>query len=177
LPTLPLTEDGSAPHTTIDLRTRLNNKIDNLQPWDYTHFEWHLLMEEPSKYEKLGAVRAGEMCPVYNCHGLTFASRRTQVEETNATITMILEDDGFVPIPEGELTTGDVVIYRDGDGIVQHSGIVLGRGPFNVPRVWSKWGKGFPWVHPLNVSPYAECSPTYYRIKKWKINEVFKQGS
>ena len=173
-------EDGSPQHTTIELRTRLNKKIGNIQPWSYSQFEWNQLLAQPSKYERLGAVPVGEMCPVYNCHGLTFASRRTQVEETNAVITMILEDDGFKEIPNrAEVVTGDVIIYYGQDGTINHSGIVVERGapPFHFPKVWSKWGKGYAWVHPSNVSPYVDdvAETKFYRIKEWNFQQVFSR--
>ena len=94
-----LTASGEPPHTDIVLRTRLNNPIDNLQPWHYSSFEWNQLDCEPSKYERLGAVRVRQLCPCL-FHGLTFASRRTQVDEAGVTtIAKILKDDGFQEVP------------------------------------------------------------------------------
>lgn len=168
---------GGAPHRNIVLRTRLNNDIDNLQPWHYSSFEWSQLYAQPNKYEKLGAVRVSELCPVYNCHGLTFASRRTQVDETSATsISKILDDDGFTEVPASQTRLGDVVVYYDDTGSAQHSGIVICRDEMNTPKVWSKWGKGYEWFHPLGICLWGGMATRFYRIMKWKYDEVFKQN-
>jgi len=173
-----LSSSGTPPHTSIELRTRLNNRIDNLQPWHYSSFEWNQLDADLAKYEMLGAIRVSGPCPVYNCHGLTFASRRTQVGETPAVnIARILEDDGFVEVPEPQARPGDVVVYYDETGIVQHSGLVIGRAEMNVPKIWSKWGKGYEWVHPLGICLWGGMPTRFYRIMKWKFEEVFDVNS
>lgn len=173
-----LTSTGEPPHTKIIVQTRLQTDIDNIQPWHYAAFEWAQLENEPNKYLPMGAVRVGKACPVYNCHGLTFASRRTQVDgSTDTPISRILEEDGYTRIPEPESVVGDVVIYRDAKGVIQHSGIVVGRGDFKVPTIWSKWCKSYEMVHPLNACPYNDCTTEFYRITKWKFEEVFQQNS
>jgi hypothetical protein len=171
---------GSIPHSKITTQTRRGREIDNLQPWQYSSFEWKQLDEYPNKYEALGAVRLNEPCPVYNCHGLTFASRRTQVEGSAATLTAILDDDGYERIPEGRTTTGDIVIYYIG-GLPEHSGIVMGRvtgrsGTDEI-KIWSKWGKGNEWVHPVNICPWADSQRYFYRMTKWKPEEISIQSS
>lgn len=167
---------GVPKHTEIDLRTRLNQKIDNLQPWSYAPIEWKMLFDPDNPYEKAGAERVGEVCPVYNCHGLTFASRRTQIEGSDATIRMILEDDGFREIPDKSVSAGDVVIYYGEVGEVIHSGIVIRVEKFDIPRIWiwSKWGKGFEWVHPLTVCHYNFSAYRFYRLKIWNPKEISK---
>ena len=161
---------GSAPFTKITLQTRMGRDIDNLQPWEYSHLEWKQLDESPNKYERLGAVRVSEMCPVYNCHGLTFGSRRTQVDGSSATLDMILRDDGFEIIAEKNARTGDVVIYYI-MGLPEHSGIVVDRvpgiGESTTVRVWSKWGKANEWVHPLHICPWAGSEAKFYRMTRW----------
>jgi|SRR5580692_1052042 hypothetical protein len=173
-----LDPSGAPPHTSIVLRTRLDSHIDNLQPWHYSSFEWNQLFAEPSKYESAGAVRVSELCPVYNCHGFTFASRRTQVDEVGeSTIARILADDGFVEVPEPQTRLGDVVVYYDDSGVAQHSGMVIGRADMNIPKIWSKWGKGYEWVHPLGVCLWGGMTTKFYRMTKWKFEEVFKVSS
>lgn len=168
---------GVLPPTKIDLRTRLNNPIDNLQPWTYSKLEWSSLDEQPNRFEKLGASRTSEACPVYNCHGLTFACRRTQVDGAASTIASILEDDGFKEIPGREARLGDIVVYYGGDGSVIHSGLVVDVGHMNVPKIWSKWGKGYEMLHPLGICPYDASNVRFYRILKWKFQEVFELNS
>lgn len=176
--TILLDSSGAVPHTSIVLQTRLRKEIDNLQPWEYSGFEWKQLDVEPTKYEPLGAYRVNDICPVYNCHGLTFASRRTQVASETATIAMILEDDGFEEIPERDAKIGNVVVYYEDNGRPEHSGIVIGRQPaFDIPLIWSKWGKGYEVVHPLGACLWGGMTKRFYRISKWKFQEVFKHNS
>ena len=107
-------------------------------------------------------MRVSELCPVYNCHGLTFASRRTQVDEAGVTtIAKILKDDGFQEVPEPQTRIGDVVIYYDEGGAAQHSGIVIGRDAMNCPKIWSKWGKGYEWTHPLGICLWGGMSISF----------------
>ncbi len=126
---------GVPSHGKIVLRTRLDNDIDNIQPWSYSKIEWSRLGESPNQFEKLGARRTSEACPVYNCHGLTFGNRRTQVDDSYKTISGILLDDGFDQIPESEVRLGDIVVYYDGEGNAAHSGIVLNKGDLRGPVV------------------------------------------
>jgi len=172
-----LTSSGAPPHTKIEVRTRLDSDIDNVQPWHYSNFEWHQFGSQAAKYEQMGAVRVSDACPVYNCHGFTFASRRTQVDEAGeATIAKILDEDGYQEVPELHTKTGDVVVYYDDQGLTQHSGFVIGRivgQGLEVPKIWSKWGKGYEWVHPLRICPWSGMTTKFCRIMKWKYEKVF----
>lgn len=103
----------------------------------------------------------------YNCHGLTFAARRTCIDEATS-IARILNDDGYSEVPLAHVLPGDVVLYFSDNfpSTVEHSGIVVALGvpPLNYPMVISKWGLIGPevvhWAHecayPLNLK--------YYRI-------------
>jgi hypothetical protein len=135
----------------------------------------------PSASEKLNrftrAERLGEACPVYNCHGLTFASRRTSV---NPAVMPILQDDGFEQVEEKDAQVGDIVVYSNVRGEVVHSGFVVGvdrveivpgTKPTMIPRIWSKWGKGHEWVHPVGECPYLQDEgnfASYYRLLRWQ---------
>lgn len=166
------------PHTSIELRTRLNNPIDNLQAWQHAGFEWQQLDEEPDKWAKAGAVRVGEPCPVYNCHGLTFASRRTQVDGTTAmSIQSILAQDGYTEVPEPSTRFGDVIVYYDDQGRAEHSGIVVSKLNADVIRVWSKWGKGYEMIHPAGSCLWGAFEKRFYRITIWNYKEVFAPNS
>jgi len=84
--------------------------------------EWDQLGTTLARFTN--AERVSEACPVYNCHGLTFGSRRTQVTHS---VLPILDDDGFDLIPEKEARAGDIVIYSNVRGEVIHSGFVVAR--------------------------------------------------
>jgi hypothetical protein len=135
--------------------------------------EWDQLAESLARFAK--AERVSEACPVYNCHGLTFGSRRTQV---GSAVIPILEDDGFNQIPEKDARAGDIVLYVNVLGEIVHSGFVIRRQQVEIiegsqtiiPIIWSKWGKGYEMVHPVGECPYLDegFSTSYYRLQRWK---------
>jgi hypothetical protein len=136
--------------------------------------EWAQLGEHLKRFTK--AEKLGEACPVYNCHGLTFASRRTQVTPA---IFPILGDDGFEEVQEKETRLGDIVIYSNARGEVVHSGFVVGIDQVEItpgtksiiPRIWSKWGKGYEMLHSVGECPYFEdegSATKYYRLTRWQ---------
>ncbi len=99
----------------------------------------------------------------YNCHGLTFASRRAKIIDSQEVIK-VLKDDDYEVVPPDSVTAGDIVLYyKNGD--IEHSGIVIRiEQPSKVPVILSKWGFLPEAIHHVNVGPYAGYSITYYRI-------------
>lgn len=164
-----LNAEGRHTPTPISLRTRSNREIENIQLWHLSRFEWGQI-EDPNAYP--GARRVNDACPVYNCHGLTFGSRRTSVFSSPL---FILEEDGFQEIPERDTKVGDIVVYFDSQGSESHTGIVIGedylafdavsstkRG--KLPLIWSKWGKGFEVVHLMGNCPYDASTARFFRL-------------
>jgi hypothetical protein len=94
----------------------------------------------------------------YNCHGLTFASRRTAIE--GAVIEKILHEDEYSEVQLENAMTGDIVIYRRGADVL-HSGIVV-RG-FPDLLILSKWGSAHEAIHAVDDCPYPGYK-TFYRI-------------
>lgn len=92
----------------------------------------------------------------YNCHGLTFASRRDWLAD-DASIAAVLEDDGDTEIRLDAARPGDVIVYRYPDGAVEHTGIIyrIDAGPPRVPWVLSKWGFWGEYLHRYDNCPYA----------------------
>lgn len=165
---------GRYPNTSIELCTRAGKRIDNVQVWEHSRFEWNLLAVQLRRF--MNADQVSDACPVYNCHGLTFGSRRTQVTDV---VYPILEDDGFDVLPsERDARTGDIIVYCNSRGEVIHSGFVVGRKPLSpggadvpqIPVIWSKWGKGYEMMHAVGECPYLEEEGNYtryYRLKRW----------
>jgi hypothetical protein len=92
----------------------------------------------------------------YNCHGLTFAARRTAITESTA-VQSILIDDGYAEVDWADIVAGDVVVYLE-QGDFSHSGIVVSVDRCGiVPMIWvlSKWGHAHEVVHKLHDCPYA----------------------
>lgn len=108
----------------------------------------------------------------YNCHGLTFAARRTCIEDV-AAVERILKDDGYQQVPLDRVLPGDVVIYYR-DGVIDHSGIVveLSEPPLYFHRVVSKWGpNGAEFLHWVHRSEYGH-DYKYFRISQRTETEI-----
>lgn len=94
----------------------------------------------------------------YNCHGLTFASRRTAIE--GPAVEKILRDDEYTEVQIDKVLIGDIVVYRRGPDVL-HSGIMV-RG-FPELLVLSKWGSAHEVVHGVDDCEYPG-NKTFYRI-------------
>ncbi len=145
------------------------NQIDNCQSFEISRYERSFFddyrREYPRPERRLGAGPTAR----YNCHGLTFASRRTRISD-NATLQMILRDDGYSEVSATEVQPGDVIIYvSDESGDMQHSGIVLTAPDtlLGIPIVLSKWGNYAEVIHAANDCPYHDppCYYKYFRVK------------
>lgn len=104
--------------------------------------------------------------PRYNCHGLTFASRRTKIID-DAQIRQILVDDRYVAVERALVLPGDVAVYFADDGSIEHSAIVVSTPspPLHIPRVCSKWGFLGEVVHLATECPlYAIGNIQYFRV-------------
>lgn len=111
-------------------------------------------------------VRRSEPTPHYNCHGMTFASRRTGIFEESV-IQQIIAEDRYFEVPEANVLPGDVILYIDSFGLVEHSGIVIEEPKpenLNIPRVCSKWGKYAELLHLSTHCPYNLSNVKYYRM-------------
>ena len=107
----------------------------------------------------------------YNCHGLVFASRRTNIPPCGFTDAVSIDDilrrDIYQKVRVPQL--GDIAIYRNDAGEVDHSGIVCRTeniGSTGKVFVWSKWGALEEYEHPELGCPYADCKLEYWRLKQ-----------
>lgn len=107
-----------------------------------------------------------DLSPIYNCHGLTFACRRTRIEDGRE-LARILSDDHWEEIDVTDVLPGDVVIYFSEEGEADHSGIVVDSGgALHVPLICSKWGSAGEWLHRLSDHPPLYGSTTkFYRCR------------
>lgn len=103
----------------------------------------------------------------YNCHGLTFAARRTQVFNP-IDVQHILREDGYVSVAIAQTLPGDIVIYRSLETReLEHSGIVVERKTGLIgPTVVSKWGASQEFIHSYNSCPYMPAAIEFYRMPK-----------
>jgi hypothetical protein len=100
----------------------------------------------------------------YNCHGLTFAARRTGISEP-AQVQKIINDDAYVQLSlTNKPETGDIAIYRE-NGDISHSGIVV-YVKAGTPWILGKWGDMHEVIHEPYDCPYRTAVITFYRLKK-----------
>ena len=153
--------------TAIAVETRQNSSIENdhdLSPPSLGE----QMQAEALKRKYPGALhRPTAVGATYNCHGLTFASRRTQIWKS-AEVRKILAEDGYVRIArQQDVLPGDIVIYVDETGDIEHSGIVLYRdnsGLLPIVKVLSKWGSAHEVIHGHLECPYSLRSIEFYRV-------------
>lgn len=151
---------------TIPLFTRLGREISNAQdrdphPIQVERFQGAFHKQFPWVTERRPP------CGQYNCHGLTFANRRTGVYEPKE-IRVILDDDGYRPIKLSDVEAGDLVVYLAGSEIT-HTAIALelvegvpAGSRLRAVKVLSKWGSAGEYVHMANEGPYREDTMTYW---------------
>ena len=149
------------PCSEIALHTRCENQVENeIDRRSLRHGDETASRNFQKQYPK-GVHRPTSPSRKYNCHGLTFASRRTWIWKP-LEIAKILKDDDYETVELKDAMPGDIVVYSQ-DGDPEHSGIVISRDP--VPTILSKWGAAHEVIHRVIDCPYNAAQITYYRIK------------
>lgn len=156
--------NGNRLPTSIEVQTRAGNPIVNEQCWIPG-----VLQGTPLPGHTLATRLSKSPCPLYNCHGLTFASRRTALGFTDEEVYRILHEDGYMPISPTQAQCGDIILYIGEDGTIDHSGIVTEKLEFGNFRIWSKWGvNGNEFQHMLGACSYETRFIKFYRLEPWK---------
>jgi hypothetical protein len=108
---------------------------------------------------------AGEIIPVGaggpegNCHGWVFTGGRYWVPSEE--VDRIVKDNGYRPVTQPR--AGDLVVYREPDGKVVHSGVVRFVDEEGQPLVESKWGLAGRFLHPADRHCYAGSQSVFFR--------------
>jgi hypothetical protein len=149
---------------SIIVQTRAGGDVPNCQVRTITLF-LRRQDEGTLKKHQVIAQRSGPT-GMYNCHGLTFASRRTAIEETKEIARILLEDE-LDEVKLRDVKPGDIVVYWDKTGDAEHSGIVVTNpdDQLGIPMVCSKWGGGSEVLHWLNRCPYDASGTRFYRVR------------
>ena len=135
----------------IVLQTSKRRGIDNFQDADTPelHRKWFKALSRLHP----NAIQRTEPSALFNCHGLTFASRRTKVLDSR-NISRVITDDCWNEIDLQKILPGDIVIYYDDSGDANHSGIIVQYSSETlVPLVCSKWGYAGEYLHRVNDVP------------------------
>lgn len=149
--------------TVIRLETSKRTGIDNVQVFELSRFERNWAADIPKRFRQI--VQCTDMSPIYNCHGLTFASRRTRVIDVQG-IERVLIDDNWVELEMRDVLPGDIVIYYSEEGEPNHSGIVVEVFDLGVPKIRSKWGSAGEYIHLLtDVWNFYGPQKRFYRCR------------
>lgn len=154
------------PKIELALETAMGNQIPNAQITEISQFELNQYHDLERKYGAFMKPR-GDSVLRYNCHGMTFASRRTGIFEDQV-IYQILEEDSYQEIPSNEVLAGDIILYFGENGDVEHSATVISppnEDMLGIPVVCGKWAKYKEVIHKANQGPYNFSRARYYRVQ------------
>lgn len=96
-----------------------------------------------------------------NCHGWVFLRGKFLIFAEQ--VERILRENGYRAVAEPK--AGDVIIYRDADNEILHSGLVWWVGPQGQVLVHSKFGVSGRYLHSPTEQPYGERF-AYYRADR-----------
>ena len=147
----------------LALHTRCENQITNEINRESVRFGDALQVADLQKQYRTAMHRPVQPSRKYNCHGLSFASRRTAIDQTRE-IKKIVEDDDYKEVSYSNVLPGDIAVYYSKEGDAEHSGIVVHVDELRVPIVLSKWGCCHEVVHRVSQCPYEARNVIYYRV-------------
>ena len=149
------------PKVTLKLQTRMQHDIDNCLDRTSPIPGMQQQIDDYRRQYNAARHRPGGPCPSYNCHGLTFGTRRTAITNS-AEVVQTLKDDDYAQIQRPDVVPGDIAVYfKDGD--VEHSGIVVETRKLG-PLIVSKWGGLHEGIHNLGECPYDASDVRFYRV-------------
>lgn len=159
-------KNQSPPTTSIALQTRKCTDIPNSQTTNIIEADIEAQMLK-FREKHLGIiVRPNTITGIYNCHGMTFASRRTGIDMVHG---HIIEEDNYVQLDNSAILPGDIVAYVSENGDIEHTGMVLSISENkNIMDTFilSKWGDGSEVIHALYNCPYEKSNIKFYRCEK-----------
>jgi hypothetical protein len=150
----------------LELATKQNNHIKN-RTGNIGRSQQQITQVTGLSSRFAGVQKRAENTDMYNCHGMVFACRRTNIDDPEE-VRKIMSQDEYIQIEVKSVLPGDIIIYFSDDGDAEHSGIVVSkpeRSTFNIPIVISKWGQLEEYIHAANRCPYNFSNAKYYRIR------------
>jgi hypothetical protein len=128
----------------LKLETRRRNQIENYLNREPVAEGFQKAIEDLKKRYPNAKHRPVGPSGQYNCHGLTFAARRTWIRDPKE-INKILDEDEYKQIQQNEVIPGDIAVYYL-NGDVEHSGQVVKRESYFI-WILSKWGQCHEAIH------------------------------
>ena len=150
---------------SIPLFTWMGREIANTQDPDLPPHRAEELVRKHRQDYPFACLRRGPTGQ-YNCHGMTFANRRTWIGDPQD-VQKFLEDDGYRQIKASDAQEGDIVVHYD-VGEISHTGLVISVVQEDriiggqAVKVLSKWAQGGEYLHAVTDRPYAEQKLTYW---------------
>jgi hypothetical protein len=157
--------NANTPPKGIVIQTRMGSSVGNANDGEATPFLRAQLRELDKRYPSPSAIPRTDIITSYNCHGLTFGSRRSRIDD-DRDIQKILREDKYAPVDRSQVQPGDVILYVLPNGFIEHSGIIVMAGytphhdhkpsnPEDHFLVLSKWGQGKEMLHREWMCPYS----------------------
>lgn len=103
-------------------------------------------------------IRTGDPDPTYNCHGWVFTAGRCALRSDD--VELILEDNQYTRVDRPQ--PGDVIVYRDEQGRILHTGLVRSVIGDEIVLIESKWGPLGRFLHGPEDQPWGD-NYAYYR--------------
>ncbi len=103
-------------------------------------------------------IQTGPPTLRYNCNGWVFTGGRYWLETSS--VERILKDNHYAMVSYP--VQGDLIIFRNSEGEVIHSGLVYRAEEDGLILVESKWGSSARYVHTLTNHIYARYHYSYY---------------
>jgi len=159
----------------LALETRKKTAIDNLLSNEPVFPQMHAERAGyVNKYSPSCIFRGVGPSMTYNCHGMTFAARRTQIFE-GSEVLKILQDDNYGPVNKENVLPGDIAVYfstaSSQTGIAgdpEHSATVIEAstlGGLRRIKVVSRWRYCDEVIHFVENAPYDTGDVRYYRVQ------------
>ncbi|MCR4412440.1 MAG: hypothetical protein NUV77_08465 [Thermoguttaceae bacterium] len=103
-------------------------------------------------------IRTGDPDPTHNCHGWVFTQGRFALRPED--VEEILADNHYEKVTDPQ--PGDLIIYRNLDGQIEHTGLVRSVIAGEIVLIESKWGPLGRFLHAPEDQPYG-TDYAYYR--------------
>jgi hypothetical protein len=145
--------------------TDLGQTIELDLPVDPADLAYLEELEEASapiqQYQHHWLIRRGPPDDNSNCHGWVFTNGKYNI--AGRSVPTILEQNNYVQVKNPEI--GDLVVYRNTNGDISHTGIVRAVLGKNDVLIESKWGRMGVYLHPVEKSCYGP-NFEYYRSER-----------
>jgi len=140
---------------SIGLATRKGNYIENARKEERAPDAMRSAYEMFKKQHS--SIEARSLSASYNCMGMVFASRRTNIDVERA-IKLILKDDEYVQVVEiKNVQKGDIVVYYKDErpthvGVVVNIEKIVGNASWDI-TILSQWGNDGEYFHNVSDVP------------------------